>query len=77
MNNLNKLTQDLSLKFPNSSLLQDIQLIKEVNTMQHIKINFKESLEEMVNKYQKLKSPSITCGILTYNEERCIKKMLK
>ncbi|MEK4419077.1 SunS family peptide S-glycosyltransferase [Bacillus cereus] len=76
LNNLNKLTQDLSLKFPNSSLLQDIQLIKEVNTMQHIKINFKESLEEMVNKYQKLKSPSITCGILTYNEERCIKRCL-
>lgn len=76
MNNLYNLLQDLSMNYPDSSLLKDLQLIKEISTMKYIKVDFKESLEEMVNRYKNLNYPSITCGILTYNEERCIKRCL-
>ncbi|WP_088013374.1 SunS family peptide S-glycosyltransferase [Gottfriedia acidiceleris] len=77
MGDLKNLFKNLNLNFPGSSLLKDIHLIREINTINYIEVDYTGSLEEMVERYENLKSPSITCGILTFNEERCIKRCLE
>lgn len=76
---LKDLFDELSEHNFKSSLFEDLKLIKNIDTCVDVNINTLDSevLENLIKQYDNSKYPSITCGILTYNEERCIKRCLE
>ncbi|MDR5041910.1 SunS family peptide S-glycosyltransferase [Bacillus thuringiensis] len=75
--NLYDLFIKLNENYQESSLLKDLSLIKNIEKYKDIKIKHIKNLQTSVEKYETLNYPSITCGIITYNEERCIQRCLK
>ncbi|KAA2392128.1 SunS family peptide S-glycosyltransferase [Bacillus cereus] len=76
---LNDLVTRLEHSHPHSSLLKDLSLIQgneQYNYINWVGLSNSQNLNELVFQYEKAPYPSITCGILTYNEERCIKRCL-
>lgn len=78
MKDLKEFFQRLSKKYPNCSLVKDLKLIKNLNSYTNILISdkFFNNIDEIISCYDNLSYPSITCGIMTYNEERCIKRCI-
>ncbi|MEH7221245.1 SunS family peptide S-glycosyltransferase, partial [Bacillus toyonensis] len=79
METLNDLVTRLEHSHSNSSLLKDLNLIQGNEQYNYIKwegLSNNQNLNDLVFQYEQAPSPSITCGILTYNEERCIKRCL-
>lgn len=79
METLNDLVTRLEHSHPHSSLLKDLSLIQgneQYNYINWVGLSNSQNLNELVFQYEKAPYPSITCGILTYNEERCIKRCL-
>ncbi|MGE7868008.1 SunS family peptide S-glycosyltransferase [Bacillus paramycoides] len=76
---LKNLFDKLSEHSLSSSLLEDLKLIKNIDTCGYVNVNIlnNDTLEDLITQYDNSKYPSITCGILTYNEERCIKRCLE
>jgi len=79
MGNLRDFYQLMKDNYADSNLFKDLNLIHNISNDIQIGINcdFSEMLGELVGNYDSLNYPSITCGILTYNEERCIKRCLE
>ncbi|MBU4642670.1 hypothetical protein [Bacillus toyonensis] len=80
METLNDLVTRLEHSHPHSSLLKDLNLIQgneQYNYINWVGLSNSQNLNELVFQYEKAPYPSITCGILTYNEERCIKRALE
>lgn len=75
---LGDLFESIKLNYPKSQILSDMYLIKQRDIFNYIKVdsvNYHE-IKELISEYDNFKSPTITCGIMTYNEERCIKRCL-
>ncbi|REH89504.1 glycosyltransferase, partial [Staphylococcus felis] len=60
---------------PSSQLFNDLKLINTKSLNKTININEKK-LSNLINIYNKYEYPKITCGILTYNEEKNINRCL-
>lgn len=79
MSNLKDFFDLVKQDYADSNLFKDLSLINNISSHIPIGINFlnnTEMLEKIIKDYDKLKFPSITCGLLTYNEERSIKRCL-
>lgn len=65
--------------YDSSEIVQDIKLIRDINEMMKLVINLDlddKSIINLVNEYTGFDYPTITCGIITFNEEKNIKKCL-
>ncbi|UDW03914.1 SunS family peptide S-glycosyltransferase (plasmid) [Bacillus cereus] len=74
--NLYEFYQLLEEKNPNSQLFQDMCLIHDIHRYYYIDLNFENEFNNIIELYEKSDFPSISCGIITYNEERCIHRCL-
>ncbi|MDA7027082.1 SunS family peptide S-glycosyltransferase [Bacillus sp. CLL-7-23] len=74
---LNELYTILKENFENSALFKDLKLISNNYNNFFLDPFKKGSIEETVKYYECLGSPKVTCGIITYNEEKNIKRCLK
>lgn len=78
MNELKYLINILINRNPHCSLTKDLKLIINSNIYTKILIRHKffNNIDKLISDYDNLTYPSITCGIITYNEARCIKRCL-
>lgn len=67
--------QELKSYFKQSTLYSDMLLINNLTDIGNIELKEKKT-EELVLEYQKRANPSITCGVLVYNEEEKIDNCL-
>jgi SunS family peptide S-glycosyltransferase len=67
---------ELKQHYPQSSLYSDLGLILNVESCKHIELPYVNDLKSLVANYEKADVPDICCGIMTYNEERCIYRCL-
>lgn len=69
---------DLLKNKPNSSLIKDLKLIQNLNEYEEILIsdNFFYDINKTILEYDSKSFPSVACGIITFNEEHCIKRCL-
>lgn len=72
---LSDIQRNLKEENSKSQLFEDIKLIKNLEKI-NINKTF-ESIKELVWKYECFPYPSVSCGILTYNEETNIKNVFK
>ncbi|OQR53364.1 SunS family peptide S-glycosyltransferase [Bacillus sp. CDB3] len=77
--NLKDLLSKLQKFDRKSSLSEDLQLIKNMESYGNFNIHISDNniLEDLIFQYDNIDCPSITCGILTYNEEYSIKRCLE
>lgn len=77
MNKIKDLYNRLKLTNKNSELLNDLELILNIDDFD---INLSKfinySLDDIISHYEDMEFPSISCGILTFNEERCIERCI-
>ncbi|MGG3178026.1 SunS family peptide S-glycosyltransferase [Priestia megaterium] len=72
---LNELNILLKEQYQNSQLLNDLGLI--INDYNNLKINKSiQKLDDIVNNYIKINYPKVSCAVLTYNEEKNIKRCI-
>jgi SunS family peptide S-glycosyltransferase len=77
MYNLGTFYEELAHKHPLSNLYNDLLLIKDLYKHKHLKLEKIVNLDNFVKKYNYFFTPTITCAIMTFNEERCIKRCLQ
>ncbi|MHA7138150.1 SunS family peptide S-glycosyltransferase [Rossellomorea arthrocnemi] len=64
--------------FPSSKLAGDLEIIEKTINVKTIEVSLNIiDIHLYVNQYEVEEEPSVTCGILTYNEERSISRCLK
>ncbi|MCV9899777.1 glycosyltransferase [Exiguobacterium sp. N5] len=76
---LNELYNKINNDYDSSEIVQDINLIRDITEMMKIVIDLDlddKSITNLVNEYTDFNFPTITCGIITFNEEKNIKKCL-
>ncbi|MEO2222683.1 SunS family peptide S-glycosyltransferase [Priestia megaterium] len=73
---LKDLYKGLNLNHEKSTLLEDLDLIYDFNYYEELNIDITTDLDLLVYEYHKSPFPTVTCGIITYNEVRCIEKCL-
>ncbi|RSL29001.1 SunS family peptide S-glycosyltransferase [Salibacterium salarium] len=61
----------------NSSLFYDLSLITNIDTLKSIECRNLSDMKTCIKYYEEFEFPSITCGIITYNEERFIERCLE
>ncbi|NHM33286.1 ABC transporter transmembrane domain-containing protein [Neobacillus terrae] len=67
---------ELESKFESSNFYKDISLIVDQEVLFELISNQSEDLEEFILRYEKEEEPKLTCGILTLNEEKNIRRVL-
>ncbi|KAE8557746.1 glycosyltransferase, partial [Paenibacillus polymyxa] len=68
---------DLLVKnYETSSIKKDMDLILNIEKQKY-NLDLTKFKAEYIQKYDTLPTPNITCGILTFNEERCVDRCLK
>jgi SunS family peptide S-glycosyltransferase len=71
---INLVEQELA----SSKFSEDLKLIKNTFGIENIEVEIEEfRLNKIVEQYEKELEPTVTCGILTYNEERSILRCIK
>ncbi|PFV26277.1 SunS family peptide S-glycosyltransferase [Bacillus thuringiensis] len=74
--NINQLHLFLDKYYKESKLLSDLSLI--CNDYNDFDINVdQETIEQLVTEYNNIKQPKVSCAIITFNEEKRIKKCLE
>ncbi|MCA1060834.1 SunS family peptide S-glycosyltransferase [Rossellomorea aquimaris] len=64
--------------FPSSKLSGDLEMIEKTNNISTTEVNMNlNDIHIYVTHYEVGEEPSVTCGILTYNEERSISRCIK
>ncbi|MEB9370601.1 MULTISPECIES: SunS family peptide S-glycosyltransferase [Bacillus] len=74
--NLYDFYQFVKMNNPNSQLFRDLCLIHNINTCDSIYLNLKDEIDNSIQLYENSDFPLITCGIISYNEERCIQRCI-
>lgn len=69
--NLYTLITNLKRDYPESAISKDISLIYDLNEYNQINLPY-YNIDKIIAEYEKYPVPTISCGIMTFNEERCI-----
>lgn len=64
-------------KFPNTTLYKDLALIKNNDLFKNLIITNTNNINILIQEYSQKEYPTISCGILTYNETHNIKRCLE
>lgn len=79
MSSLSSFFKQIKSLFPNSNLFKDLMLLNNPDVYENIEIGLHmnyQNIDDLISEYEHLDCPTMTCGIITYNEERCIERCL-
>lgn len=79
MNSLSSLFKRVEESFPDSELFKDLMLLHRPDMYDNLALGLQQehkNIDRIVFEYECSAYPTITCGIITYNEERCIRRCL-
>lgn len=79
MDSLSSFFKKIESLFPDSELFTDLMLLHRPDAYENLAVGLQweyTNIDRVVFEYEYLPYPTITCGVITYNEERCIRRCL-